>query len=145
MTNSRHCLRQSSGRHVFLLCLLAGSLWMGNALTGGNANGQPPKDQPPPVIPTATDLAQKVPAIPSAKFVPARVPLNFVIKPDTPLKDLLPLPPKAGAARPRLIDDIAQVPEVAFQEPLAKSSEALRLTAHTMAKINHLNRKKTDG
>src|SRR5207302_9691627 len=63
-----------------------------------------------------------------------------------PLKDLLPIPPRAGAAVwPLFIDDISQVPEIAFQEPLAKSPEALKLTAHTMAKINHLNRKKTDG
>ncbi len=47
--------------------------------------------------------------------------------------------------KPLFIDDISQVPEVAFQEPLAKTPEALKLTAHTMAKINHLNRNKTDG
>ena len=71
--------------------------------------------------------------------------LWFTINPDASLKELLPIPPKAGAVAPRLIDDISQVPEVAFQEPLAKSPEALKLTAHTIAKINHLNRKKTDG
>src|SRR4051812_4911066 len=63
-----------------------------------------------------------------------------------PQKELLPIPPKARAARSaRLIDDLSQVPEIAFQEPSARSPEALRLTAHTMAKINHFNRKKTDG
>jgi hypothetical protein len=58
----------------------------------------------------------------------------------------LPIPPKTRTAQKSLlIDDISQVPEVAFQEPLAKTPDALKLTAHTMAKINHLNRKKADG
>src|SRR4029077_7077763 len=71
---------------------------------------------------------------------------NFVIKPNTPLKDLLPTPPQsAGRTGALLVEDLSQVPEVSFQEPLAKSPEALKLTAHTMAKINHLNRNKTDG
>jgi hypothetical protein len=92
---------------------------MTNALSGGSVHAQ-----------------QKEP--PGIRF-------NFVISPDTPFKDLLPVPPKARAAAPRLIDDISQVPEVAFQEPLAKSPEALKHTAHTMAKINFLNKKGTDG
>src|SRR4029077_11467536 len=71
---------------------------------------------------------------------------NFVIKPNTPLKDLLPTPPQsAGRTGLLLVEDLSQVPEVSFQEPLAKTPEALKLTAHTMAKINHLNRQKADG
>src|SRR5262249_21196365 len=69
--------------------------------------------------------------------------------PKTPLKDLLPTPPKAGESRgPLLSDDLAQVPELSFQEPPVKgtpSDKALHHNAHTIAKINHLNQKKTDG
>src|SRR5439155_24382353 len=73
---------------------------------------------------------------------------QFKIDPKTPLKELLPVPPDcknpAGAV---IAKDLAQVPEVQFQLPLDKkipSPEALKQTAHTIAKINHLNEKKTD-
>jgi hypothetical protein len=72
---------------------------------------------------------------------------QFQIDPKTPMKDLLPAPPKAKNA-PIIAKDLAQVPEVEFQTPLAKSlpsEEALKQTAHQIAKINHLNGKKTDG
>jgi hypothetical protein len=65
------------------------------------------------------------------------------------LKELLPVPPDsknpAGAV---IAKDLTQVPEVQFQLPLDKklpNPEALKQTAHTIAKINHLNEKKTDG
>jgi hypothetical protein len=106
---------------------------MASPLSGGIADGQTPQIQQD--IQRAVFLSEKL----------RPTPFNFVINPDTPLKDLLPIPPKAKPSAPRLIDDIAQVPEVAFQEPLAKSPDALKLTAHTMAKINHLNKKGTDG
>src|SRR5207249_3591971 len=69
---------------------------------------------------------------------------SFNIDPNTPLQDLLPAPPKAlGQSRLRLIDDPTQAPELAFQEPLANDVKSARhLTAHQIAKINHLNRKK---
>src|SRR5262249_51795702 len=44
--------------------------------------------------------------------------------------------------------DLTQVPEVQFQMPLDKklpSQEGQKQTAHTIAKINHLNEKNTDG
>jgi len=73
---------------------------------------------------------------------------NFKIDPTTPLKDLLPIPPAARhSAGPVLEDDLTRVPEIAFQKPLAKNlpaGKALEATAHTMAKINHVNQKKTD-
>jgi hypothetical protein len=81
--------------------------------------------------------------------VAAPVRFQFKIAPDTPLKDLLPVPPKVRKpAGPALSDDLAQVPEVEFQAPTAKemdNQEALKSTAYTMAKINHLNARKTDG
>src|SRR5262249_18157950 len=69
---------------------------------------------------------------------------TFKIDPKTPLADLLPTPPKSLLQpRLRLIDDPAQAPELAFQEPLHKG-KALAATAHQIAKINHVNAKKTD-
>jgi len=74
---------------------------------------------------------------------------QFTIDPKTPLKDLLPVPPKAHKhAGPELGDDLAKVPEVEFQAPIARdvnSMEAMKQTAHQLAKINHLNGKKNDG
>jgi hypothetical protein len=74
---------------------------------------------------------------------------QFNITPNTPLKDLLPEPPKVKKAPgPVLRDDLAQVPEVEFQAAPSKTlagEAATRDVAFTIAKINHLNAKKTDG
>jgi hypothetical protein len=73
---------------------------------------------------------------------------QFSIKAGTPLKDLLPIPPRAGQKVTSYFgDSLAQVPEVMFQEPLAKGfpvEQALEKTAHQIAKINHLNARRTD-
>jgi hypothetical protein len=84
---------------------------------------------------------------------------HFKIDPTTPIKELLPIPPKSplpsggggdfGAAGPWLVDNLAQVPEVQFQEPIRPVSpligkDFLTTTAHQIAKVNFLNRKKTD-
>jgi hypothetical protein len=123
--------------------LLAGVLWMANELP--DAHGQTSKQLPVSPRPSSAELVQRFVAVSSTQVARSTPAFNFAIAPDTPIQELLPIPPKAKLAAPRLIDDIAQVPEVAFQEPLARSPEALKLTAHTMAKINHLNRQKTDG
>src|SRR5262245_20522049 len=138
-------IRKSSKVQVLLLCLLAGVLLMANAFSGGVAGGQPTQSQSVPAALPLEPPPAPVPHPPAASESLPRFRFTFVINPDAPLRDLLPIPPKASAGAPRLIEDISQVPEVAFQEPLAKSPEALKLTAHTMAKINFLNRKKTDG
>jgi hypothetical protein len=74
---------------------------------------------------------------------------QFTIDPKTPLKDLLPVPPAIrGSATPTLAKDLTQVPEIHFQMPLDKklaNDEAIKETAHMMAKINHLNDKNPDG
>jgi hypothetical protein len=80
---------------------------------------------------------------------PAGRHFDFKINPLTPLKDLLPTPPKVKKiAGPFLSEDLTGVPEVQFQAPPAKNipnHEATRQTAHLIARINHLNDKKTDG
>jgi hypothetical protein len=75
---------------------------------------------------------------------------HFTVAPDTPLKDLLPIAPKARqqAAGPLLSDSLAQVPEVLFQEPQSPhllTDKAQEQTAHQIAKINFLNQKEEDG
>jgi hypothetical protein len=73
---------------------------------------------------------------------------SFSIDPKAPLKDLLPATPKGRQpAGPLLGDDLAQVPEVTFHEPLSRntpSNKAMEHNAHWIAKINHVNQKKAD-
>ncbi len=80
--------------------------------------------------------------------MPAPTRFSFTIDPKTPLKDLLPIPPQVKKpGRPVLTEDLQQVPEIDFQTPLARdlnNVEATKQTAHTIAKINFLNKKKTD-
>jgi hypothetical protein len=74
---------------------------------------------------------------------------QFKIDPKTPLKELLPVAPNSKIpAGPAIAKDLSQIPEVQFQMPLERklgSPEAQKQTAHTIAKINHLNEKKMDG
>ncbi len=71
------------------------------------------------------------------------------IDPKTPIKDLLPTPPKARtAARRGPADDLASVPEVDFQAAFAKdlqTNDVAQHTAQMLGGISFLNGKKTDG
>jgi hypothetical protein len=70
---------------------------------------------------------------------------TFKIDPKTPIKDLLPTRPSDPLpAGPFLGEDLTKVPEVSFQQPVAKSPKAMEEIAHTMARINHVNQKKSD-
>ncbi|MGH7172897.1 MAG: HEAT repeat domain-containing protein [Gemmataceae bacterium] len=77
----------------------------------------------------------------------ARQRFQFKIDPKTPLKDLLPLPPKTvRIAESVRGNDLSRIPEVQFEASSALANEeALKRIAHQIAKINHLNDKKTDG
>jgi hypothetical protein len=146
MADSKRCRKQLRGRHAPFLVLLVGFLWMGSAWPAGYVDGQTTKDQPAPSQILVADPVPVIQVPPAPRELNRRIAFHFVINPDTPPKDLLPIPPKAKLqVKSLLVEDLSQVPEVAFQEPLAKTPEALKLTAHTMAKINHLNRQKTDG
>ncbi len=72
---------------------------------------------------------------------------QFNIDPKTPLKDLLPLPPKIERrAEPIRGNDLVRVPEVQFEASHGNvGAEAMKHIAHQIAKINHLNDKKPDG
>jgi hypothetical protein len=82
---------------------------------------------------------------------PASVPppqrFQFKIDPKTPLKDLLPPAPKIERmTEPVRSTDLSRVPEVQFESPLGNADgKAIERIAHQIAKINHLNDKKTDG
>jgi hypothetical protein len=73
----------------------------------------------------------------------------FTIPPNTPVKDLLPVPPgPTTKGNPLTSEKLEQVPAVEFQESLTREmapDEAMKQTAHMIARINHLNGKKTDG
>jgi len=124
----------------------------------------PPGEQPPPAppavqLPGVKRLIKKVgrsalnppagPATPqpSMSGMGGQVRFQFKIDPETPLKNLLPAAPKVKKiTAPILGDDLTRVPEVQFQSPDdAANAEAMKKIAHQIAKINHLNTKKTDG
>lgn len=69
------------------------------------------------------------------------------LDPNTPLNKLLPTPPPfQRIAGPILTNDLSRVPEVRFQASQNVANEdAVRHIAFQIAKINHLNDKKTDG
>ena len=83
----------------------------------------------------------------SVRFV--TIGFKFSIDRDAPLAELLPTPLKTPAKLPHWTnEDLAKVPELTFGPPIAKSlpkEKVLELLAHRIAKINHLNRSKTDG
>src|SRR5262245_17386203 len=109
-----------------------------------SAPGQP---APVPPDPRPSDPPTAPQAVPAPAFTAPR--FQFKIDPKTPLKDLLPVPPAAKKnVGPVTGEDLTRVPEVEFQAPPSKgltSEEAIKRTAHQIAKINHLNDKKTDG
>jgi hypothetical protein len=73
---------------------------------------------------------------------------SFKIDPNTPIKDLLPTTPQVKKVDgPFLTDDLTEVPEVEFQARAQKGiseQEQAEKVAHQLAKINHVNSKKTD-
>jgi hypothetical protein len=136
------------------------------AASGGaqQTRPRPPGPESPvtPSLPTAPQPRELVPAqgqpgriTPSFPQTPAPTATpeppkraKYQIDPKTPVKDLLPTAPKAPAvAGPLLTDDLAKVPEAAFEAWPARITTDGKIAeqmAHQHAKINHLNAKKTD-
>ena len=84
---------------------------------------------------------------PPAAVPPGAQRFAFRILPNTPPKNLLPTPPATKPAAPVLSDDLAKVPEAEFQARSARHASSDKLTeqtAHQLAKINHMNARKTD-
>jgi hypothetical protein len=98
----------------------------------------PPVEQPPPAGPAAPMMG--------TPGMGGQTRFQFKIDPKTPLKELLPAAPKVKKiAAPAHGDDLTRVPEVQFQaSDDAVNAEAMKKIAHQIAKINHLNTKKTD-
>jgi hypothetical protein len=90
-----------------------------------------------------------IPPPPIRPTPPVEVRFRFKIDSKTSVADLLPTPPKTWAKVPLWTnEDLAKVAELTFGEPISKElpkHKAIETTAHVMAKINHLNLKKTDG
>jgi hypothetical protein len=110
----------------------------------------PPKgdpDQAPPgpdPLPPQTTVVRELPKM-SGRPGPQR--FQFHIDPKTPLKDLLPPASKMERrTEPVRSDDLGRVPEVQFEVAQGNTDgKAIERIAHQIAKINHLNDKKTDG
>jgi hypothetical protein len=80
--------------------------------------------------------------------VAAEVRFKFKIDPKAPLSDFVPAAPAPRNLPHWTNEDLARVPELAFGESLSKAltkDQALESTAHILAKINHVNQKKSDG
>jgi hypothetical protein len=110
---------------------------------------EPLRLEPPPPIPGGPS-GQPQQGLEVRMSAPASVPppqrFTFKIDPKTPLKDLLPPTPKIERlAEPIQGNDLGRVPEVQFEASQGADGEAIKRIAHQIAKINHLNDKKTDG
>lgn len=131
-----------AGRSKWLLSALALA-----ALTSRAAQAQTTTPQSPPFTPTAT-VPQPVPFAPQQLAgPPPHQRHTFTFDSSTPANKLMPTPPKARPmAGPLTSDDLAKVPEVEFELETAgvHPAEAAKQAAHQLAKINHLNAKKTD-
>ena len=107
---------------------------------------QPPQSTMPQVVPPP--LIDGTPRT-DGGIAPRTLPrLNIVIDPKTPLANLLPLAPQS-ALKPttRFLDDLRNVPEVTFQQPLSSKLTSEKATfeiAHQLTKIRHVNQQKSD-
>ncbi len=118
---------------------------------------------PIPAMPRATlsrvlkQILAHVPAPSGATFIVRRGEIEITtgkgqarqrLSANTPIEKLLPVPPKGGPRiEPLLGDDLTRIPEVSFQAPQAKGvspEAALKQTIQQMARIRHVNEKKTD-
>jgi hypothetical protein len=112
----------------------------------------PPQVNAPPPIPQQPGATPTQPA--TSVVPPTRPPaptftFKFKIDVNASLSGLLPAAPKTPARLPAWTnEDLAKVPELAFADPIGKDLDkmkAMEQTAHILAKVNHLNCKKTDG
>jgi hypothetical protein len=119
----------------------------GSGFSGGGFPGGPPNGRPFTGPDGLSGFQPTVTA--SGRRGVGPVPrFTFTIDPGTSTESLLPRPPhQKRIPGPLMTDDLAKVPEVAFQARPAKDAapaDLTRDTAHQLAKIGHLNAKKTD-
>jgi hypothetical protein len=124
--------------------ILLGSGW--NAVAAQQPPPAPQSAQPQPAPAFAPQPIQ--PPIAVMQQAPPPAPLNVTVDPKTPLKDLLPAPPKTKAQKPSaFVDVLADVPELMIGEPMAKEQpnrKTIEALAMQIAKVNHLNKEKSD-
>ena len=124
---------------------------------GGSSGTEPPAPggpptAPAPVPPTAgpqvtPSFVQIIDLQTQAIGLPGGQRFSFTIDAKTPTKDLLPTPPAVKPIKgPVLNDDLKSVPEIEFQAraKITNDGKLTEQTAHQLAKINHMNAKKTD-
>jgi hypothetical protein len=119
------------------------------APSSGTSPAQPVLPSVPVPVNGPGPLPQQPFSIPQIQFSGPQVQrFNFKINPNAPIKDLLPTPPTSKPATgPVLADDLIKVPEAEFQArpgKVAADGKQAELIAHQLAKINHVNAKKTD-
>jgi hypothetical protein len=72
----------------------------------------------------------------------------MTVDPNMPLNELLPTPPNAKSEKASaFVDALDKVPEIALAEPIGKnmpSQQAIEAMAWQIAKINHLNKEKSE-
>jgi hypothetical protein len=112
------------------------------ALTSSPLVAQPQQTTAPQAVPPVAPLGSSEVPVPTGHQRH-----TFTIDPLTTPGKLMPTPPKARPmAGPLTSDDLAKVPEVEFE--LATTgvppADGVKSAAHQLAKINHLNAKKTD-
>jgi len=118
------------------------------------ADPPPGPPQSVPTQPTASPPGFPTPSSPFELPPPTGQPggppgqrFDIKIDPKTQTKDLLPTPPKLASDKgPVLTDDLKKVPEIGFQMKPEKvpDDKLVVQAAHQIAKINHMNAKKTD-
>lgn len=123
-----------------LVFLLATMIWSDRA----NVRAQDEVKKLPPFAAESPPEVSVKPGPQTQKSLPN----HLMIDPETPLNELLPPPPSeqllSGPVRTK---DLSRVPEVRFQAPQEEPdvNTAVNRIAVQIAKINHLNNKKTDG
>ncbi len=101
----------------------------------------------PSPVPQARVMTTVIPALGDEINQLAGERFHFDIAPNTPVKDLLPPAPSVDASN-LLVNDLTRVPQVELHRMPTRgpsAGEAVKQTAFTIAKINHLNKKKPEG
>lgn len=149
MTDSRKGTR-------FAVCLCALAL-LGAQPPNSTPPALPPAPEPPRLDPAPTrelppPVAQPAPSpiVPQAGFGPPGSPprrFDLTFDKKAAAKDLLPTAPKAAPRGPVTTDDLKAIPEVDFAAAPAKDEaidKRVNEAARQLAKINHVNKVKTD-
>lgn len=142
----------------FAVCLCALAL-LGAQPPGSTPPAPPTAPEPPRLTPQPAPAPDALPPLPAPLGLPQTgsgpvaqpmaAPRRFDLTFDKKAapKDLLPVAPKASARGPVTTDDLKAIPEVDFAAAPAKDEaidKRVNEAARQLAKINHVNKVKTD-